>query len=350
MSDLFGLGAGTPSRFPYPDRPQPAPGLGPSAGQNVRARIVVVFGPAGTVSGVFVYAPGTTPGPGNTPIAAMTASATDPYGNSVQPGDASALGTIIAIGVTPPGGTSSYAQLAPGNPAQLRLGTGDSAELTPEILATLINGTGPTRVLAAILQAPHVTGQTAFGADLRLFSPSVDLTATPFVVLEAGSAVTTFQLTISPTTAKLATNAIGSMLFCDSVNQVTVAGFPITAASVAGGTGQETWHTLGALAAGSGYTVNNGRFQLDNNGFVMVDVNLIAGAATVAGNYAFATALPVGQRPPFQCSYPLGYNGTVTTATNTLTLRISTAGTVTLQLPVLPNGTVVSATQRVPVS
>src|SRR5215831_8312493 len=98
LGSLFGLGAGTPSRFPYPDRPQPAPGLGPGGGQNVRARTVIVFGPAGTVSGVFVYAPGTTPGPGNPPIAAMTASATDPFGNDVQPGDASALGTIIAIG------------------------------------------------------------------------------------------------------------------------------------------------------------------------------------------------------------------------------------------------------------
>lgn len=110
----------------------------------------------------------------------------------------------------------------------------------------------------------------------------------------------------------------------------------------------DVWNSLGALAAGSGYTVNNGRFQLTNDGRVEVDINLVAGMATVAGNYAFANALPVGQRPPFQCSYPIGFNGTTAAGVNTATLRVSTAGAVTLQLPALPNTTVVSATQRIP--
>jgi hypothetical protein len=50
------------------------------------ARQVIVFGPAGTVVGIFVYAAGTTPGPGNLPLVSITQSATDPYGNTVQPG------------------------------------------------------------------------------------------------------------------------------------------------------------------------------------------------------------------------------------------------------------------------
>lgn len=49
------------------------------------ARQVIVFGPAGTPVGVFVYAPGTTPGPGNVPVASMTAGTKDPYGNTVIP-------------------------------------------------------------------------------------------------------------------------------------------------------------------------------------------------------------------------------------------------------------------------
>lgn len=45
------------------------------------ARVVIVFGPAGTPVGVFVYATGTTPQLGNFPVAWLSASLVDPYGN-----------------------------------------------------------------------------------------------------------------------------------------------------------------------------------------------------------------------------------------------------------------------------
>lgn len=64
------------------------PGLPDTAAGSVnifRGRLVIVFGPVGTVSGIFVYQLGTTPGPGNTPIVSITNSTTDPYGNTVQP-------------------------------------------------------------------------------------------------------------------------------------------------------------------------------------------------------------------------------------------------------------------------
>lgn len=83
---LFGLGAGTPSRFPYADRPQPSPGIAPSQGQVTRARIVIISGPHGAITGLFVYAAGTTPGPGNPPELSITEAATDPFGNTVLPG------------------------------------------------------------------------------------------------------------------------------------------------------------------------------------------------------------------------------------------------------------------------
>lgn len=91
MGSLFGLGAGTPTRFPYPDRPQPQPGIGPSQGQVVRARQVIVSGPAG---GVFVYSP--APGAGNL-IASISANpGTDPYGNRFLAGVASYQGTAAS--------------------------------------------------------------------------------------------------------------------------------------------------------------------------------------------------------------------------------------------------------------
>jgi len=60
----------------------PAPGVQPGVNQGVVvATRVIVVGPAGTVTGVFVYAPGTTPGLGNFPTAWMTTATTDPFGN-----------------------------------------------------------------------------------------------------------------------------------------------------------------------------------------------------------------------------------------------------------------------------
>lgn len=55
------------------------------------ARAVVVFGPAGSVLGVYVYSPGTTPGPGNPPIMSMGNSSVDLYGNAIHPGISSQI-------------------------------------------------------------------------------------------------------------------------------------------------------------------------------------------------------------------------------------------------------------------
>lgn len=80
---LPGLGGSPPMPPGYvpPGLPDTAAGS-----TNVfRGRLVIVFGPTGTVSGIFVYQTGTTPGPGNPPIVSITNSTVDPYGNAVQP-------------------------------------------------------------------------------------------------------------------------------------------------------------------------------------------------------------------------------------------------------------------------
>lgn len=111
----------------------------------------------------------------------------------------------------------------------------------------------------------------------------------------------------------------------------------------------DTPHSLGALAAGSGYTVNQGRFWFTVENEIAVDIVLTAGAATVAGVYAFANSLTSG--PVNQRSYPLGYNGTYQAAgTNFPAVRISPAGTVSVQVPAFPNGTVLTARLNVPLN
>lgn len=199
LGGLFGLGAGTPSRFPYPDRPQPGQGVAPSSGAVFRGRLVLVFGPSGTVSGVFVYAPGTTPGAGNTPIAAMTASATDPFGNDVTPGDASSSGTIIAIGAAPSGGTPSFVQLAPGNPASMLISSGDSAEATAGHIDSLISGGGAARNLNLRLTSPKVTGFPSAASQVLLTSEAADGSQAPAALLQATDGVNSAALEVTPT-------------------------------------------------------------------------------------------------------------------------------------------------------
>ena len=85
MSIPTSLGGLPPRRIDQQNSPPPA---GISAGNSniVRAREVIVFGPSGAVVGIFFYAPGTTPMFGNPPIASLTTSTVDPYGNPVVPG------------------------------------------------------------------------------------------------------------------------------------------------------------------------------------------------------------------------------------------------------------------------
>jgi hypothetical protein len=89
----FGMGmtavAGDKLRRPLnaPPAGNAAPGVQPGATGGVFfGRLVVIFGPAGSRLGLFLYTAGTTPGPGNPPIASITNASVDPYGNATHPG------------------------------------------------------------------------------------------------------------------------------------------------------------------------------------------------------------------------------------------------------------------------
>jgi hypothetical protein len=90
------------------------PGQAVAPGSNAgvfRGRLVIVFGPAGSVVGVFVYAAGTTPGPGNQPIASLTNQTTDPFGNPTVPGSTEYVtvgGQLIAVSATATGSGAGF--------------------------------------------------------------------------------------------------------------------------------------------------------------------------------------------------------------------------------------------------
>ena len=97
-------------------RPQNAPGVQqtpigvqPGSPGITIAHIIIVTGPGG---GVFIYAAGTQPGPGNPPVAWISNGTTDPYGNALPEGAQMGLagsGTFAA-GTTliTPSGTYTY--------------------------------------------------------------------------------------------------------------------------------------------------------------------------------------------------------------------------------------------------
>jgi hypothetical protein len=73
-----------------PPGQQVLPGVQPGvSGQVVLAQYVIVFGNTaggGSGPGIYVYAAGSTPGPGNPPILSMSNATEDPYGNTIAPG------------------------------------------------------------------------------------------------------------------------------------------------------------------------------------------------------------------------------------------------------------------------
>lgn len=89
--DFRPRGGNPPPRTDQAYRPGPQRIIAPGGQTGIlRARLVIVSG-AG-VSGVFVYSG--TPGAGNPPIAWLTSSPSDPYGNPVTPGVGATAGAI----------------------------------------------------------------------------------------------------------------------------------------------------------------------------------------------------------------------------------------------------------------
>lgn len=133
---MTGLGTPSPSRFPYPDRPDQG-GVAPGAGgQIVRARRVIVSGPGG---GIFIYSG--RPALGNLIGSDTAASGTDQYGNAYLAGRvgysvAGSIRTAIQIGAQPStqGAITFYTATSPAGPWTFQglIGCGINGNLTLE--------------------------------------------------------------------------------------------------------------------------------------------------------------------------------------------------------------------------
>lgn len=161
--------------------PRPDQGFAPSGSpmapgsQNpiVRAKQVIVFGPSGQVVGIFVYAVGTSPGPGNPPVDSVTRSGADPFGNATQ-------SDFVAYG---PGG--AFVQMTDG---QINF-RGTAVQSAPAVIQTLdlagfldfnsglVNGgdVAAEVTLQSRVASASSTSEFIVNADLSTFSGSMEI-------------------------------------------------------------------------------------------------------------------------------------------------------------------------------
>jgi hypothetical protein len=181
-------------------------GIPPNSSGVIVARQVIVFGPAGNASGVFVYAPGTTPGLGNPPITWESSGLIDPFGNvlpsttgvagtgTFQAGDtvintsgefvysaAPALGDLIAA-IANAAGTDTFTNAYPAGISSLEPG----GTATPVNVAQLYQGAASFGSLAAVNFAGGKAPAQVFGnpvdGELTMFSGQQGATDNPAVL------------------------------------------------------------------------------------------------------------------------------------------------------------------------
>lgn len=288
---LFGLGAGTPSRFPYEDRPQPAPGVGPGAGQPVRTRQVIVSG-SGAGAGVFVY--NGTPGLG-TLVKSITSpsTATDPFGNAV-------IGTDTTYQKISP--TSFQAIAYQGNEIQFFTATSPAGPWAGTGLFIFFSASGPTGILI------NAAGGT------------IQLAVTSTGVQVAGAAFTAGNgLSVTGGTTTDTETVTGAL--------TATGGTPASPVAVK----TDVWNAMG-LAAGFTAGVPAPQFKLMPDqtvmcrGIVSLSANQVAGTvfATLGASYLAAHGTQFVTRNTLS-GYALG-NGSVANAGGASTLAIVVAG------------------------
>lgn len=173
LATIAGAGGQQERPFNAPAGVATPPGIQAGVSQPVvRARLVIVFGPTGTVNGIFEYQPGATPGAGTGPVLSGTLATQDPYGNPTQQGWVS-YGGGGSYGRLNQGGLFFKAGSAQFSEAQVTIlgigglsassGTVSGADVPASITlqSKLNQGTADTIVLGAhsvqLVEAPGVT-------------------------------------------------------------------------------------------------------------------------------------------------------------------------------------------------
>lgn len=293
-----------------PPAGQLVPGVQPGTSNAVViANIVIIFGPSGSPSGLFVYKPGTTPGAGNPPVSWSSASSTDPYGNTLTPAvsgetavvgagqDGAAQVTLVSRGAAPQAGLIEFP--VPGT--FFRYGS---------LAAAVENTTGST----LFLLGPADTSQEAMA--LELLSKTADGTSAAWQIIYFDPNGVQYQQAFG--------TFAGVTLPAASVTAIE----PGVTTELSPASGAQ-WHTLSlTTATASGNGVNGMRYKMmpDNTLQLEWDIN------TNSGNNVTIATLPAGWRPVKAHNIGSGsYGGsTALTSAQNPHLTVNTNGTIVM--------------------
>lgn len=302
---------------------------GQASGQGYNNPGVVVANTVeviGSKGGIFVFSP--TVGPGNL-IGSWAAQAGTIAGNSYPQG--------LAI-------FNHFLTIK--DPAQMIFPSGDSMEGTAANLFAAVVGSGATRFLQSLWSGPKGN----------------PVGATDWVQMQLNSAKD-----------DASTDASFNLIYVDTAGGVhgyvamDSSGFNIRAGSAIAtdpSTGTpatpaipETWHPLGAFSSAT-WTVNRARYRMTLEGECQIDISLnaqVGGGAAGAFTWANNLLAPYQFTGNFSQAHAMGFNGTITTATNNADLIVDGAGTanpgrVRVQTPALPAATNLSINVRIPVT
>jgi hypothetical protein len=167
-----------------PQAGQVSYGIPPNSSGVIVARQVIVFGPAGNASGVFVYAPGTSPGLGNPPITWESSGLIDPFGN-VLPSTTGVAGTgTFQAGdtVINPAGEFVYS----------------AAPAAGDLLASIANAAGNDQFGNAYKAGIFVYGATGAAGGLAVSGTQVFLFMYPPGTVHAGAPPQIGSVTANP--------------------------------------------------------------------------------------------------------------------------------------------------------
>jgi hypothetical protein len=283
------------------------PGIQPGSSGIDLARVVIVFGPAGVVSGVFVYEQGTVPGPGNPPTAGITESATDPYGNPVpgsgngaemfvqQPGgDGFAIITAAGAGGGPPS-ISFTTQLPVENPVDGAAG----------LFEFIINPGAANEQLAFQVSGPELVAPNDQFVVMYMESSADDGSQTAFGNLTYGDDTTGQQYT------ELVWGNLG--VFINSSPSITGQKPGVTIPT------PDTFHTMAPL--GTGFNITGDNFNGDpcyaeytfepmgpkGSVHIRVNANVTAGPSN-AFKLLTGTSLPTGYHPTQPRYFQVSFN------------------------------------------
>ena len=288
---------------------QPIPGVQPGTSTGVViANYVIVFGPTGTPTGLFVYTPGTTPAAGNQPIYSVTDATADPFGNPTKQG-------FVVYDL--PGFLQMHINATYDQPAvEFATGVG-SEENNAALYAIPVNESLVNELIEFNLLGPESTDDNG-QALIQLVSAAADGSSLSGGVIYIG---------FSGAFTNLAHwNYEGFSIDAGSVTAVK----PGTGTGTSNPAAAERWHT--ASITGTGYSAGSPapayKLYADNTAALTGLVSVLSGSAGAT----FLT-LPSQYRPASVKKFPVAFNAGTPAAAANAQITVNTSGAVQFSAP-----------------